>query len=444
MYEPKTYEILKRLFAIVSALLLTTACSTPPHADDKSGFAAVVDGRFVVDGNPYYFIGTNFWYGPILASEGEGGDRERLAAELDAMQAVGIDNLRVLVGADGQSGVPSKIEPTLQLSPGVYDDALLDGLDWFMAEIARRGMKAVLYLNNSWEWSGGYSQYLAWARGDKAPVPSVDGWSAYMAYVEEFVRSAEARKLFEDHVRFIVSRTNRYTGVKYTDDPAIFSWQIGNEPRAFSDSNKEAFAEWIAATARLIRDLDPNHMISTGSEGKHGCEQDAALCERIHSTPEISYINCHIWPYNWGWITPDEMASQLAEAEERTAAYLAEHTAMGERLRKPVVVEEFGFPRDGRTFSPATSVDCRDTYYKYLFSLVEASAAKGGLLAGCNFWGWGGNAVPKEDHIFWQRGDDYMCDPAQEEQGLNSVFSTDRSTLAIIAASNGKLKTLDK
>lgn len=431
--------ILKRLCAIAAALL-TIGCSTPPQADDNTGFVGVEQGRFLLDGEPYYFIGTNFWYAPILASEGEGGDRERLAAELDAMQAVGIDNLRVLVGADGDCGVPSKIEPTLQRAPGVYDEALLDGLDYFMAEIGRRGMKAVLYLNNSWEWSGGYSQYLAWARGDKAPVPSVDGWPAYMAYVEEFVNSAEARKLFADHVRFIVSRTNRYTGVRYADDPAIFSWQIGNEPRAFSDGNKEAFAEWIASTARLIRDLDPNHMISTGSEGKHGCEQDAALCELIHSTPEIAYINCHIWPYNWGWITAEEMSSQLDSAKALTAAYLAEHTAMGERLRKPVVVEEFGFPRDGMGFSLSTSVAGRDAYYEYLFSAVERSAAERGVLAGCNFWGWGGEAVPAEDHTFWQRGDDYMCDPAQEEQGLNSVFSADRSTLAIIAASNAKLK----
>ena len=51
--------------------------------------------------------------------------------------------------------------------------------------------------------------------------------------------------------------------------------------------------------------------------------------------------------------------------------------------------------------------------------------------AGCNFWGWGGFAKPK--HEQWQVGDDYTGDPAQEAQGLNSVFSTDISTLAIIA-----------
>ena len=35
-------------------------------------------------------------------------------------------------------------------------------------------------------------------------------------------------------------------------------------------------------------------------------------------------------------------------------------------------------------------------------------------------------------NTIWQRWDDYVCDPAQEEQGLNSVFWKDRSTVRII------------
>lgn len=44
----------------------------------KSSFVQVRDGHFVRDGKPYYYVGTNFWYGAILASEGQGGNRERL------------------------------------------------------------------------------------------------------------------------------------------------------------------------------------------------------------------------------------------------------------------------------------------------------------------------------------------------------------------------------
>jgi len=77
-------------------------------------FAKMKESYFVVNDKPYYFIGTNFWYGAVLGSKGEGGDRERLIRELDFMKANGINNIRVLIGSDGENGVPSKVEPTLQ------------------------------------------------------------------------------------------------------------------------------------------------------------------------------------------------------------------------------------------------------------------------------------------------------------------------------------------
>jgi hypothetical protein len=172
----------------------------------------------------------------------------------------------------------NSMEPVLQTGPGEYNDTLLAGLDYLMSELDRRDMTAVLYLNNSWEWSGGYGLYLQWSGHGKAPVPATDGWPAYMEYVQQYAKSDSAQALFNQHVRFILGRENRYTHRAYIDDPAILSWQIGNEPRAFSDDNKEAFAQWMAKTSLLIKSLDHNHLVSTGSEGKHGCEQDIDLC----------------------------------------------------------------------------------------------------------------------------------------------------------------------
>jgi hypothetical protein len=128
-----------QLQAIVGILLFSVACSpkitTATKATTTYNFAQMKDNQFVVNDQPYYFIGTNFWYGAILGSTGQGGDRDRLIRELDFMNANGITNLRVLIGADGENGVPSKVEPTLQLKPGVYNDNIFDGLDFFMAGI---------------------------------------------------------------------------------------------------------------------------------------------------------------------------------------------------------------------------------------------------------------------------------------------------------------------
>ena len=429
---------MKKQFLLLTVLLFLLGACAPKPAE-HSFIKVNADGQFVRDGKPYYFVGTNFWYGAILGSEGEGGNRERLHKELDFLKSIGINNLRVLVGADGENGIKTRVEPSLQVAPGVYNDTILAGLDYFMNELRERDMTAVLYLNNSWEWSGGYSVYLQWSGHGDAVVPAVDGWPAYMEYVKQFPQSDSAKALFANHVNYIVSRTNRYNQIKYVDDATIMSWQIGNEPRAFSDENKEPFARWMADVAAQIKSLDPNHMVSSGSEGSWGCEMDMNLFEKIHADPNINYLNIHIWPYNWSWVKADSLKELLPRAKENTKKYIDDHMVIARKYSKPIVLEEFGFPRDGFSFSKEAPTTARDEYYRYVFDLIRQDRESGGLFAGCNFWAWGGFAGQNPDHVFWEKGDDYTGDPAQEQQGLNSVFATD-STIEIIKAENRKLQ----
>ena len=416
-------------FLAVTALSLLCSCRS-----SEPSFVKVEDGRFSCDDYPSHYIGTNFWYGAILASDGEGGDIERLEAELDSLKSLGLINLRVLVGGDGPDGVPTRIEPTLQKEPGVYNDTIFRGLDRLLAEMGERGMKAVLYINNSWEWSGGYGMYLEWAGEGRALVPAVDGWPEYMEFVSKFVTCDKAKELYADHVRNVVTRTNTVTGKPYIEDPAIFSWQIGNEPRCFRQDaeGQQAFADWLWEAAALIKSLDPNHMVSTGSEGSWGCEGSMELYEKIHSCPDIDYMTIHIWPYNWSWVRENTLVSNLPVAIANTDAYIDEHLAVAQKYGKPVVLEEFGFPRDNFQFAQGTPTEGRDGYYRHVLGRVAESAREGGLFAGINFWGWGGLAGQSETNVYWKKGDDYCGDPAQEQQGLNSVYAGDASTIAVI------------
>lgn len=423
---------MKRLLATLAAILTIGTMSLA-----QGNFVTTKDGHFERNGKPYYFVGTNFWYGAILGSEGQGGDRQRLIRELDNLKAAGMDNLRILVGSDGERGVKTKVEPTLQIAPGVYNDTILAGLDFLLMEMGKRDMVAVLYLNNSWEWSGGYSFYLQHAGAGIAPRPNEAGYPAYMDFVARYAANQKAHELFYDYVRFIVGRTNHYTGKKYTDDPAIMSWQIGNEPRAFSQEAKEPFAQWLAEASSLIRSLDANHLISIGSEGSWGCENDMSLYEKICADKNVDYMNIHLWPYNWSWARARHLRADLQRACANTKDYIDSHLAISAKLHKPLVMEEFGFPRDGFSFSKEASTTVRDDYYDYVFSLINDARKSGGFFAGCNFWGWGGEATPEHDD--WQVGDPYTGDPAQEAQGLNSVFSSDHSTLKVISKWNKKL-----
>ena len=454
----KTMKLRNFLFAIAVAFSSVTACLT--EAPAQKGFVCVKDGEFVRDGEVMKFVGTNFWYGPIIASEGRGGNRERLHKELDTLKAIGVTNLRILVGSDGPEGVAYKVEPVLQLEPGVYNDTLLKGLDYLLDQMARRDMQAVLYFNNSWEWSGGYGQYLEWASDGKALLPSVDGYENYVAHVSRFVKNDKAKELYYNHVRNIVTRTNTVTGKPYKDDPTIFSWQIGNEPRAFARDSvtKAAFADWMCSSASLIKSLDPNHMVSTGSEGLYGCEVDLDLFEQIHAHKDFDYLNVHIWPLVWRWVTKDTFADSVNVAAAYTEKYLTLHFPVAERLGKPVVLEEFGYPRDGNSdfdgevekfwdgvcLSKESSTAARDEYYSYVFTRLLLSHENGEPLKGVNFWGWGGFAEQSQVNEFWCPGDDYCGDPAQEPQGLFSVYASDETTVKLIKETNMNLNNIKK
>ena len=422
----------------MSIVMAMAACGLSAQTD----FVQVKDGHFVRHGEPYYYVGTNFWYGAILGSEGQGGDRKRLCRELDKMKSLGIDNLRILVGSDGKRGVKTKVEPTLQEAPGVYNDTILAGLDYLLMQMEKRKMVAVLYLNNSWEWSGGYGYYLEQAGLGQAPRPNEAGYSAFMQFVSQYASCEKAHQLFYDYVRFIIGRPNRYTHRRYVDDPAIMSWQIGNEPRAFSKEALPAFERWLAEASSLIRSLDSNHLISIGSEGSWGCENDIACYERICADKNVDYCNIHLWPYNWSWARKEHLVEDLGVSCKNTKEYIDAHLSVCARIGKPLVMEEFGYPRDGFSFTPGSSTQGRDGYYQYVFGLVADNAEKGGYFAGCNFWGWGGYAQPK--HEQWQVGDDYTGDPAQEAQGLNSVFVKDASTLKVVRSQVKRMKQIKR
>ncbi|MDE6654763.1 MAG: cellulase family glycosylhydrolase [Muribaculaceae bacterium] len=418
--------------AISAALILNLYLSGCGDKDNNSTsahrFITVKDGKFYKGDSIYTFVGANFWYGAILGSTGQGGNRERLGKELDLMQANGIDNIRVLVGGDGTETVPTHIRPVLQTAPRVYNDTILEGLDYLMAELEKRDMHAVLYLTNAWEWSGGYGTYLEWAGLGTTPDLNADGWEAYRSRVAQFVTNDSAKAMADRHVDYIVNRTNRYTGKPYSESPALMTWEVANEPRAFAGDSvtKAAYYDWVTRTARRIKAIDKNHLVSTGSEGYMGTEMDLELWKRLHESEDIDYAIIHLWPYNWSWLNQQDPASVVDSVDvalAKTVDYIKVHA---EATEKPLVLEEFGYPRDSMMFSPGSPTTGRDAFYKGVFDLISGS----GMIQGCNIWGWGGYAQPK--HEKWEPWDDYTCDPSQEPQGLNSVFASDTTTLAII------------
>ncbi|MCV9928287.1 cellulase family glycosylhydrolase [Flavobacterium sp. LS1R49] len=396
--------------------------------------------QFFKDDKPYSYVGTNYWYGSLLGSK-KIGDRKRLLRELDLMKKNGIDNLRILVGAEGGT-YDYTVTPALQYEQGKYNEDLLDGLDYLIAEMGKRQMYAVLYLNNNWEWSGGMSQYLEWNGYGKIPNPNIkpNTWPQFMSFVAQYHSCEPCIEGFRNHIKFILGRTNAYNNKKYTEDPAIMAWQIANEPRVLTVENEKAFTLWLNNVVDLIDSLDSNHLISTGSEGKAGSNDDLATFERTHANPKIDYLTMHIWPKNWGWYKAEDAQNTLPIAIEKANIYINEHIAIAKASNRPIVIEEFGLPRENESLLTTSSPDNRNVFYKSFFDRLVESHKNKEALQGVNFWGFGGEGKAVNETGKWNPGDTFTADPPQEPQGLNTVFSSDKSTLEMVKKYNSKLK----
>lgn len=428
----------KSVLKIILALfcLASVAC----EAQKQQARITVKGTQFYKGDKPYSYIGTNYWYGSLLASK-KVGDRKRLLRELDLMQKNGIDNLRVLVGGDGGK-YDYTVRPALQYEQGKYDQDLLDGLDFLIAEMGKRNMYAVLFLTNNWEWSGGMSQYLEWNGQGPIPVPNIapNTWPQFMSYTEKFHSCESCMEGLNNHVKFILGRTNAYTKRKYTEDNTIMAWQVGNEPRTFTAENEAKFTVWLNNIINLIDSLDKNHLISTGSEGRNSSNDSMETFERTHLNPNIDYLTMHIWPKNWNWYKADDAEKTLPTTLENTGKYIDLHVKVANDLKRPIIIEEFGLPRESEGLTTAASVTNRNIFYNYIFQRVAESHKNNGVLQAANFWGFGGEGKTVTKDGKWNPGDPLTTDPPQEPQGLNSVFSTDKTTLEIVKKYNLELK----
>src|SRR5665213_2025941 len=174
----------------------------------QSEFVQVKGDQFVLSIHPYYYIGTNYWYGGLLAlKKDKQKGLNRLKEELDFLKSNGITNVRVLAGAEGKgliNGV-QRVGPPLQSEEGVFNLGFLKGMDALLYELGKRKMTAVIYLSNNWNWSGGFLQYLKWNSliPDSAFLKNIP-WSETGKYTSMFYTCEKCMADYFKQIKYII------------------------------------------------------------------------------------------------------------------------------------------------------------------------------------------------------------------------------------------------
>ena len=340
-----------------------------------------------------------------------------------------------MAGAEGSgliSGI-TRVGPPLQPTQGKFDEKILESLDLLLYEMGKRDLKAVIFLSNNWEWSGGFQQYLIWNnRVPKELETRKLTWDEQRDIVSPFYGCGPCKTAYDKQVDLILDRTNKFNGKKYADDPAIMAWELANEPRPMRPAAENDYKKWIAGTAARIKAKDKNHLVGIGHEGWIGTE-GMKLFEEIHADKNIDYLTIHIWAKNWNWFENGKLYENFPKAVEKTDDVHQRPSRRRAKTQQTARHRRIRFAARSRNCS--TSIlrpFCAMNIMKKIFERLAISAGANGNLAGVNFWAFGGTSRPVKGQPFWQKGDDYSGDPPMEEQGLNSVFVGNVTTWNVI------------
>ncbi|XVF27995.1 hypothetical protein REPUB_Repub14bG0157600 [Reevesia pubescens] len=223
-------------------------------------------------------------------------------------------------------GGPSRSRVSKMLQRGAYMG--LTGLDYVIVEGRKHGIRLIVSLVNNLNNFGGKAQYLRWAQEAGTNISSTDSFFSH--------------PIIKDYYKAYI---------KYADEPAIFAWELMNEPRCASSSSAPILQAWITEMAAFVKSLDKKHLPTVGLEGFYGQnttkgpEVNPGEWAASHGSDfiqnsaieNIDFASVHAFPDSW---------RPHADLEEKTS-YLSQwvdsHISdVDHVLKKPVLYTEIG------------------------------------------------------------------------------------------------------
>ncbi|XP_028770945.1 LOW QUALITY PROTEIN: mannan endo-1,4-beta-mannosidase 4-like [Neltuma alba] len=340
------------------------------YGHSGSRFVQRDGNHFTMSGKKIYLNGFNAYWLMYMASDPS--TRSKVTATLQQASFHGLNVARTWAFSD--AGYKS-----LQVSPGSYDENVFRGLDFVISEAGKYGVRLILTLVNNWKEYGGKTQYVKWARERGQSVSSDDG----------FFNHPVVKQYYKNHIKAVLTRRNTITGMAYKDDPAVFAWELMNEPRSEYDRSGKIIQDWVSEMAAYVKSIDRNHLLEIGLEGFYGESMPEKKLFNPgyqlvgtdfisnNQVPHVDFATFHLYPDQW--VPGSNESAQTAFVDKWVHAHIEDSNKI---LRKPILLCEFG----KSSKSEGYSVEKRDKYFQKLYDAVYGSASGGGSCAGGLFW----------------------------------------------------------
>jgi mannan endo-1,4-beta-mannosidase len=321
----------------IFVLFLFTTCI---FAQNR-GFVTTKNGSFYSGGKLFHFLGFNAYYLQECAA-----DSSRAYIVDDVFKAAKSFGFKVIRTWAFNDRNDSTVYGAIRYSPYGFKESGLRGLDLVVAKAAQYNIKLVLTFSNNSADYGGIDQYLKWgeqylSRGYAAPLDH-----------SSFFTNDSLKQWYKFYVNTLLERTNSFTGIKYKDDPAIFSFELMNEAVNVGRS-AEIIAEWYREMSGFIKLIDANHLIATGEEGYDKFPKYYSDADLFYNGADylfngykgtsyyinsaltgIDYCSLHLYPGLTGFSVP------------AGKTWLTDHFAIGAGFNKAVLPGEFGVRAD--------------------------------------------------------------------------------------------------
>ncbi|KAI9893647.1 MAG: hypothetical protein M1814_006443 [Vezdaea aestivalis] len=273
-------------------------------------------GRLMkINQKPQYFAGANSWWVPYLFDDAE------IERVFQQMVQSGLRTTRIWgfgnTNTPGGSGI---VYFQYLNSTGGYPNFDkkngIPRLDKTIRLAEKYKINLVIPLLNNWDDLGGINTYVNAFGGDH----------------NSFYTNAKAQQVYKDYVKLIVTR--------YKHSSAIFSWELANEPRC-SGCPTSVITNWVKDISAYIKSLDSHHAVAIGDEGwlpnfggpdtsyGYSSYEGVDFIANL-AIPTIDYGTFHMYPQFWGY------------AYDWGNQWIKDHDAIGKRLGKPVILEEYG------------------------------------------------------------------------------------------------------
>ncbi|GGM48378.1 cellulase family glycosylhydrolase [Dactylosporangium sucinum] len=329
--------MIRRLIAALAGLAVVASAGAASAGVRHDGFVTRDGADLSLDGRPFRFAGSNNYYlmyrSPAMVDD---VFADAAGAGFTVLRTWGFLDIG---DQDDSNSVHHKENGVyFQYWDGTrpaYNDGAdgLERLDYVLKSARDHGLKLVVPLTNNWSAFGGMDQYVRWRGG---------------THHDQFYTDPVIRGWYRDWIAHVLNRTNSLTGVKYKDDPTVMAWELANEPRCVGSGVYPRSASctdatvtgWAGEISRYIRGVDRKHLISAGDEGFLCTDRSSAdftlnCADGVNSAalaalPAIDLASFHLYPDHWN------------KDPARGTGWIEAHADLARRLRKPVMLGEFG------------------------------------------------------------------------------------------------------